>query len=134
MTGWDKMKLSTITDNWPKTIALILLTGFLFWGWSCPARVPSLVHPNQKITRPELQIELDTIIATAEFRLADLDKQEAFRDIIFKNALLMVEGGTLNPIGILTGLAALYGLTSAGKQVKDKIVKKKIGPISTTRQ
>lgn len=118
------MKLSDITDNWPKAAALCLLTAILFWGWGCPSRVPSLLEPTRKITRPELQIELDTIIATAEFRLADLDRQDQFRDIIFKNALLMVEGGTLNPVGVLTGFAALYGLASAGKQVKDKLKKR----------
>lgn len=124
MTGCNKMTLKNLTDNWPKTIAFTLLTVFLFWGYGCPPRVASLVEPQKKVTRPELQIELDSIIATAEYRLADLEKQEAFRDIIFKNALIMVDGGTLNPIGIITGVAALYGIGTAGKQVKDKIKKK----------
>lgn len=119
------MKLSEIVDNWPKAIAIVLLTCFLFWGYGCPSRVPSLVDPTRQITRPELQVELDTIIATAEFRLADLDKQDQFRDVIFKNAMLMVEGGTLNPIGIMTMLAGLYGVTRGVKDVKDKIVRKK---------
>lgn len=118
------MKLADLIDNWPKTIALILLTTFLFWGYGCPSRVPSLLNPAKKITRPELQVELDTIIATAEFRMADLDHQDQFRDIVFKNALLMVEGGTLNPIGILTMLAGLYGISRGVKDVKDKIKKK----------
>lgn len=118
------MKLSYFTENIPKTFALCLLTAFLFWGYGCPSRVPSLLHPDVRITRPELQIELDTIIATAEYRLASLDSQDQFRDIIFKNAMLMVQGGAINPVGVLTGLAALYGIGVAGKQVKDKIKKK----------
>lgn len=118
------MKLSDLCDNWPKLIAFVLLTVFLFWGYGCPPRVPSLLDSTTKVTRPELQVELDRIIATAEFRLADLDRQDQFRDIIFKNALLMVEGGTLNPIGILTGLAALYGVTRGAKDIKDRVKKK----------
>ena len=118
------MKLTKLSENWPKTLALIVLTAFLFWGFSCPPSVPSLINSEKRVTRPELQIELDSIIATARFRLADLEKQQQFRDIIFKNALLMVDGGVVNPIGIITGLAALYGLGSAGKQFKDRIVKK----------
>ncbi|GAI01404.1 unnamed protein product, partial [marine sediment metagenome] len=86
------MKLSDLSANWPKTVSLIVLTGLLFWAWGCPARVPSLTTNGKKVTRPELQIELDTIIATAEFRLAALDQQDQVRDIIFKNALLMVDG------------------------------------------
>lgn len=119
------MKLSDLTDNWPKVIALILLTGFLFWGYSCQPSVQSLIDPAKKVTRPELQIELDTIIATAEFRLADLDQQQQFRDIIFKNAMLMVEGGAVNPLGVLTGLAALYGLTRGTGDIVKKVKKKK---------
>lgn len=119
------MKILELCDNWPKAIALIALTAILFWGYGCPARVASLTTPGKKITRPELQVELDTIIATAEFRLADLDRQDAFRDIIFKNALLMVEGGALNPIGIITMLAGLYGVTRGGADIVKKVKKKR---------
>lgn len=119
------MKLNDFVTNWPKTIALFVLTAILFWGYGCPPRVQSLTTPKKMITRPELQIELDTIIATAEFRIADLDKQEQFRDLIFKNALLMIEGGSLNPIGIMTMLAGLYGITRGVKDVKDKVKKKR---------
>lgn len=118
------MKLSALSDNWPKTIALILLTGFLFWGWGCPAQVDSLIENGKQVTRPELQIELDTIIATAEFRLASLDKQDAVRDIVFKNAMLMVEGGTLNPVGVISLLAGLYGVVTAGGKVTTAIKNK----------
>jgi len=117
------MKISDLTDNLPKTAAIAIVTLLLFWQWGCPAQVPSLTKPGVRITRPELQIELDSIIATAEFRMAELEKQEQFRNIIFQNALLMVGGGTVNPVGILTGLAALYGLGTGAKQLKDKIKK-----------
>jgi len=118
------MKLSDLIENWPKAIALIVLTTILFWGYGCPPRTRSLLTYEKKITRPELQIELDTIIATAEFRMADLDHQDQFRDIVFKNALLMVEGETLNPVGILTMLAGLYGVTRGIKDAKDRINQK----------
>lgn len=117
------MNWKDLIQNWPKTVAILILTALLFWGYGCPARVTSLLDSNKKVTRPELQVELDSLIATAEFRMADLDQQEAFRDIIFKNALLMVEGGTLNPIGIATMLAGLYGVTRGAKDIKDRIKK-----------
>jgi len=121
------MKLSSLSENWPKLISLVFLTALLFWGYGCPPTTKSLIHPDKQITRPELQIELDTIIATAEFRLADLDQQEQFRDIVFKNVLIIAETGTLNPIGIITGLAALYGITRGGSDVVKKIKKKNNG-------
>lgn len=118
------MKLTDLSENWPKAIAIVILTAILFWGYGCPAKTESLIHESKKITRPELQIELDSIIATAQYRLADLEKQDQFRDVIFKNALLMVEGGTLNPVGIITMLAGLYGITRGGADIVKKVKKK----------
>lgn len=119
------MTLTKLITNWPKAITILVVSLLLFWATSCPPRVQSLLDKNKQVTRPELQIELDQITATAEYRLADLARQQAVRDLIFKNALLMVESGGLNPVGLLTGVAAIYGIATAGKQVKDKVVKEK---------
>lgn len=118
------MKISDLVQNWPKTIALIVLTALLFWGFGCPPTVRSLIQPGTKITRPELQIELDSIIQTAEFRMAELDRQEAFRDVIFKNVLIIGQTGTLNPVGIITLLTGLYGVARGTKDIKDRVKKK----------
>ena len=117
------MKIADLQINWPKAIALTTLTGLLFLAHACQPQVASLVNPGVKITRPELQIELDAIIATAEYRLADLDRQQAFRDIIFKNALQMAETGSMNPIGIITLLAGLYGIARGTQDIKNKVKK-----------
>ena len=114
-------KISDFEINWPKSIALIVLTALLFLGHSCQPETRSLIYPGEKVTRPELQIELDTIVNTAEVRMADLDRQEAFRDLIFKNALVIVETGTLNPLGIITLLTGLYGITRGVQDVKKKV-------------
>lgn len=118
------MKITELVQNWPKLISIVVLTALLFWGYSCQSEVKSLIKPNEKVTRPELQVELDTIIATAEFRMADLDRQDQFRDIIFKNAMLMVETGTINPIGIITLLTSLYGISRGGSDIVKRVRKK----------
>lgn len=118
------LKISDIVQNWPKTIALIVLTALLFWGYGCPSKTASLLTPGKMITRPELQIELDTIVQTAEFRMSDLDEQDRFRDIIFKNATLIFTTGTMNPAGIMTLLIGLYGVTRGAQDIKNRIKKK----------
>lgn len=92
---------------------------------SCPPTTQSLLEPAKKVTRAELQLELDTLIATAQIRKADLDQQEAIRNIILKNALVMVETGTFSPLGIATALFAFYGIGSAATKTKDAIKKHK---------
>jgi len=117
--------MSDLIQNWPKTIAILLLTAFLFWGYACPSSVPSLLVEGKKVTRPELQIELDTFTATAKFRLSQLDQQDAFRNVIFENAFAMAKGDGINPVGIITLLAGIYGVTRGVKDVKDKVLAKK---------
>lgn len=118
------MKISDLEINWPKTIAIVALTALLFYGHGCEPKVRSLIQPGQMISRAELQIELDSIIATAEYRMAELAKQEAFQDVIFKNVLLMAESGTINPLGVITLLAGLYGVARGTQDIKNKVKKK----------
>lgn len=118
------IKIQTLVDNWPKTIAILVLTAILFWGYGCPPRTESLLADGKKVTMGELQMELDSIIATAEYRVADLKRQQAFRDVIYNNALLMVEGGAINPVGIITMLAGLYGVARGGSDIVQKVKKK----------
>lgn len=79
---------------------------------------------GKKVTRAELELELNTLLGTAEIRMLDLEEQERFRALIFQNALLIVEGGAFNPLGLITGMAALYGITSATKSTVSAIKKK----------
>lgn len=118
------LEISDLIQNWPKTIALIALTALLFWGYGCPSKTRSLITDGKMVTRPELHIELDSIIGTAEFRLADLDQQDQFRDIIFNNALIAFENGSVNPVGILTLLTGLYGVTRGAQDVKNRVKNK----------
>lgn len=57
--------------------------------------------------------------------MAELDRQEAFRDVIFKNVLIIGQTGTLNPMGIITLLTGLYGVSRGVKDVKDRVKKTK---------
>jgi len=108
----------------------ILVTGCcLFYCYGCEPKVRSLNSNYQLVTRSELQLELDNILATAQIRMLDLDKQEQLRSLILQNALIVVQGQPFNPLGILTGLAAVYGIAQGGQNVK-QVVKN----ISTKRK
>lgn len=120
------MLLKNLSDNWPKLVAILVLTAILFWGYGCPSRVDSLLVDGRKVTRPELQVELDTIAQTAEFRMADLDRQDQFRDIVFQNVTMMAQTGVVNPAGIITLLLGIYGATRGAKDIKDRIEKKSV--------
>lgn len=111
-----------------KNISIIIvgltLAGFIFYGYGCEPKVKSLIRPTHRINRQELQLELDQLIGMAQLRMVDLDKQEQFRSIILENALILVQGQPLNPIGIITAIAAVYGATQGGRNIT-KVVKEK---------
>lgn len=115
----------TLKDKWLLWTVMALANILLLSLASCPPTTQSLLVDGKKITRPELQLELDTIVGTAQLRLADLDRQQEIRDLILKNALIMVETGTFNPFGIATALFAFYGIATGVNTAKNKLIKKK---------
>ena len=117
--------LDHLRAHWPQTVAVILALTVFVWLAGCPPRAPSPLDPSQKLTAEQLAAELDFIIAKFGISQADIAQQEQIRKVIINNALLIAETGTLNPLGILTGLAALYGAGSATNSVKNVLKKKK---------
>lgn len=74
------------------------------------------------VSRQELQLELDTYLATAEIRYKQLDQQDELKRQLLDYAVLFAEGGTINPVGAIFTIAALVGI---GAEV-DNIRKRKI--------
>lgn len=106
-----------------KTVLITILTCIAFgiYCYSCEPKVQSLTPPLRQVNRQELQLEFDQIMSLAQLRMLDLDKQEQFRSIILQNALILVQGQPFNPVGIITAIAAIYGITQAGTNVSKKV-------------
>lgn len=98
-------------------ISALVCIGLLFYCYACEAKVRSLTGNNRFVNRQELQLELDQYIGMAQLRVADLDKQEALRAVILQNALVLVQGQPLNPVGIITAIAAVFGAMQGGKTI-----------------
>jgi len=116
--------------QWIKNHSGILITslitiGLLVWLYGCEPKTQSLVASNQLVNRQELQLELDQLIGLAQLRMADLDKQEQLRAVILQNALILVQGEPFNPVGLITAIAAIYGIAQGGVNIS-KVVKGKI--------
>lgn len=87
---------------------LIIVT--LIWVQGCPSTTRSILDPSVKVTRGELQIEIDTLLATADLRYADLDKQDQIKKMITDHALLWSTTGAINPVGLITALVGIAGI------------------------
>lgn len=110
-----------INQTLTKLLPYIATVFFMMFIYSCQPKVESILHPEKQVTREGLQLELDIIEAQIAARTADIERQEQLREVIFNNALLLAQGATLNPAGILTALAGIYGVGAAGRDIKRKI-------------
>lgn len=117
MTIWIKNHLLSL-------ITFVLIGALLLYGYGCEPRVHSLMTEDKWVNRQELQLELDQILGLAKIRVADLDRQDAIRAIIFQNSLLLVQGQDVNPVGIVTAIAAIYGIMQGGRNVTNAVKKK----------
>jgi len=105
-------------------IAFVVTVGLMIFIYGCPSKTTSLLHNDREVTRPELQLELENITALAKLRILDLNQQDELKSLLVQNALVIFSGQPVNPFGILTGVAAIYGIASGGYQIGGKVKNK----------
>jgi hypothetical protein len=122
--------LQWIKNHYQLIIAIVVTSLLAVYLYACEPKVRSLENETVLVTRVELQAELDAVLKRAEHRMLDLDKQEAIRSLILQNGLILLEGQPLNPFGIISALAAIYGVSQIGSKtitaVKNGIAKGKV--------
>lgn len=108
-----------------QVLAAIVCAGLLVWGLSCESKVSSLLTPNTRVTRMELQAELDLIIARAGNRFKSLDQQDAFKTFMFDNLSLYAETGGVNVAGMIQMAVSILGIGAIADNVtKRRKIKK----------
>lgn len=96
----------------------------LMWAYSCESKVRSPLNPNQFVTRGELDVEVESFLARAKLKYADLDRQDEFKRIVFENAIGYAQGKPINPIGVIMSIGSLLGICAViDNQRKDVHIK-----------
>ena len=110
-----------IKKNKRMLIIYSVTIGVMLYLYACESQVRSLDGSNRLINRAELQAELDAFLDKYDIRFASLDRQDKVRALVINNALMVTQGQPFNPAGIITGIAALYGITQATSKTKGVI-------------
>jgi len=105
--------LKFFNDNHSAAIAAAICLVLSYWLFGCQSRVTSITNPTQKITRAELQIEIDHLLAVAQSKMSDLDRQDEVRRLILEKASLFAAGGEVNPLGIINLLVSIGAIGTA---------------------
>jgi hypothetical protein len=104
--------------------AAIVCCLLLSWGCIFDSKTVSPSPPPHKVTRNVLDIEIDDYMAKAKLAYDDLDKQDAFKKKILEFGLVVAEGGSLNPVGVIATLAGILGIGAvADNRKKDSLIK-----------
>ena len=105
-----KKLLSTLFNHERyQSITILIACAILAIVYGCPARGPSLLSPDKKVTARELRAELDLITAQAENSFATIQQQEVFKKFVLEQAIIAGQAGAVNPFALLTSLGTLLG-------------------------
>jgi len=115
-----------------ETVAVAICAMLLIWFYGCESKIPSILNPLEKVTRAQFELEIDSFYAKAELRLTALDKQDELKRLLFEKSLLIAQGGAVNPIGIVTSLAAILGIGATVDNVRTRKKLKKAENGSTS--
>lgn len=94
-------------------VALVLLSLFLFWLLGCESTAPSPVDPTRDVTRPQLQIEIDSFISRVQIATEQLDKQDKLKQLFAEGAAQLLQGGTVNYFSVLLSALSIVGIGAA---------------------
>jgi len=108
-----------------QTISIIVSALLLIGFYGCEPRCKSIINPAETVSRAELDIEIDTVIAKANAGYASLESQEELRQLLFEQSIKAASTGTFNPIAVMTSIGAILGLGATVDNVrKRKVIKK----------
>jgi len=105
-----KTVLHFLNENHQYAIAAVVIAAATFWAYGCQSQVNSLLNPTQQITRPELQAEIDFLIAQAEIKFTDLNKQDQIKQALLDLGSTFATTGTLNPTGLLNTAVSIAAI------------------------
>lgn len=101
-----------IRHNQSLVIGISLVTAVAVWAYGCQSKAVSILTPPARVTRQELQLELDSLSDLAAIRFADLDRQDKFKAAFFNMAIEYSKGGTINPIAFAITIGNILGLSA----------------------
>lgn len=105
-------------------VALVLLTLFLFWLFGCESTAPSPIDPTRDVTRPQLQIEINSFLSRVEIAAEQLDKKDKLRQLFLEGAANLLQNGSVNYFSVLLSALSIMGLgATLDNKRKDGVIK-----------
>lgn len=111
---------SFIRHNQGMFIGGLICVMVIAWTYGCESQVTSIVYAPNLVNRGELRIEVDSFIAQAELKFADLDRQDEVKSYIFDTAIDFMKGGNVNPVAVALVIGNILGLAAGVDNVRKR--------------
>ena len=99
-------------------LPFIVASFLLLYAYGCEPRTASLITPGEKVNRQQLVTEIDMLEYKLEQSIANLDRQQKIRDIVFQQGLIAAQTGNINPVGMITALMSVLGIGAVADDVR----------------
>jgi len=109
-----------VRHNQGMFVSAILSIAVVAWTYGCESQVTSIVYAPNRVTRGELQIEVETFMAQAKLKFENLDKQDQIKSTIFNTVLEFAQGGKVNPAAVAIVIGNILGLGAILDNVKKR--------------
>jgi len=127
---WKKIR-----HNQSLFFSTLLVLTVLVWAYGCRSTVVSILTPPLKVSRAELQLEVDAILERAKLRFAELDRQDKIKSTVFDFAINYAEHGAVNPIAVAITLGNILGLGAIiDNRRKDVLIKSLKNNVTTDKK
>jgi len=118
-------QVKTFIKHYQWTVVFFIAAiGLGLWVIGCESTTTNPFNPIEKVTRVELNTEVDHYLAKVDLAYEDLNKQDLIKQKISEIALNFMQGGAIDPVG--TGIMML-GLLGVGATIdnrrKDTVIK-----------
>lgn len=113
-----------INHNQALAIGFVISLAVAFWAYGCQSSVVSILESPARVTRAELQAEVDAFLAKAKIRFSSLDQQDNVKSTVFNTAIQFAQGGKINPVAFAIVIGNLLGLSAViDNRRKDGVIK-----------
>lgn len=103
-----------------QVIAVIVCLVIIITGLCCESQTRSITNPAQKVTRAQLNAELDKMLIDIDQRYADLDRQDELKAVLYEHLMLWSAAGTFNPAALVPLLASVLGVGAIADNVRKR--------------
>ena len=119
----EKVKVM-LRHNQFLTVAVVVVAVLMVWLFGCESTTQSPLRPETKVTRGELEVEVDMFKIKVQQSVKDLDRQDLFKQELFNIGVLFAQGGSVNPVGAGITLLSILGVAAvADNRRKDAVIK-----------